>query len=196
MHVTGDRTVEHGLATVGFDGEGVAGRGSTSCATGRWSATSSTAGLRLEGFGRSNGCAFAHSPIYVPIQRMANISLPHGGPTGRGPRSSSPASNGVYIVGDKSWSIDMQRHNFQFTGQRFFNIENGRLAGQLKTSPTSHDDRLLGCDGGRRRRLDLALGGPFNCGKGSPDRWRRSGTAARRSSPRRERLNTRAESGR
>ena len=34
--------------------------------------------------------------------------------------------------GDKSWSIDMQRYNFQFTGQRFFRIENGRLAGQVK----------------------------------------------------------------
>ena len=28
--------------------------------------------------------------------------------------------------------IDMQRHNFQFTGQRFHRIENGRLAGQLR----------------------------------------------------------------
>src|SRR3712207_8255384 len=27
---------------------------------------------------------------------------------------------GIYVVGDKSWSIDMQRYNFQFTGQRFY----------------------------------------------------------------------------
>ena len=39
---------------------------------------------------------------------------------------------GLYIVGDKSWSIDMQRYNFQFTGQRFFKIEGGKLAGQVK----------------------------------------------------------------
>ena len=39
---------------------------------------------------------------------------------------------GIYVVGDRSWSIDMQRYNFQFTGQRFFRIENGRLAGQLR----------------------------------------------------------------
>ena len=39
---------------------------------------------------------------------------------------------GIYVVGDKSWSIDMQRYNFQFTGQRFYRIENGRLAGQLR----------------------------------------------------------------
>jgi hypothetical protein len=33
--------------------------------------------------------------------------------------------NGIYIVGDKSWSIDMQRYNFQSIGQRFFRIRNG-----------------------------------------------------------------------
>ena len=39
---------------------------------------------------------------------------------------------GIYVVGDKSWSIDMQRYNFQFTGQRFYRIEGGKLAGQLR----------------------------------------------------------------
>src|SRR3712207_9047965 len=39
---------------------------------------------------------------------------------------------GIYVVGDKSWSIDMQRYNFQFTGQRFYRIEGGALAGQLR----------------------------------------------------------------
>ncbi len=44
----------------------------------------------------------------------------------------SSTDRGIYIVGDKSWSIDMQRHNFQFTGQRFFLIEEGKIKGQLK----------------------------------------------------------------
>ena len=39
---------------------------------------------------------------------------------------------GIYVMGDKSWSIDMQRYNFQFTGQRFYTIEGGKLAGQVK----------------------------------------------------------------
>ena len=30
------------------------------------------------GLGRSNGCAFADSPLHVPIQRMANVSLRAG----------------------------------------------------------------------------------------------------------------------
>ena len=39
---------------------------------------------------------------------------------------------GIYVVGDKSWSIDMQRFNFQFTGQRFYTITDGRLDGMLR----------------------------------------------------------------
>ena len=42
MNVTGDRTVQHGLATVGYDDEGVATREWDIVRTGCWSATSST----------------------------------------------------------------------------------------------------------------------------------------------------------
>ena len=83
--------------------------------------------------GRSNGCAYADSPGHIPIQRMANVSLqpaPDGPSTDGADRPASSA--GIYVVGDKSWSIDMQRYNFQFTGQRFYRIEDGELAGQLR----------------------------------------------------------------
>ena len=63
---------------------------------------------------------------------MPNVSLQ---PAPDGPSTEeliAGVDRGIYIVGDKSWSIDMQRYNFQFTGQRFYRIENGRLAGQLK----------------------------------------------------------------
>ena len=76
MHVTGDRTVEHGLATVGIDGEGVAAQSFDLVRDG------TLVGYQLDraiaaamGFERSNGCAFADSPMHVPIQRMANVSL-------------------------------------------------------------------------------------------------------------------------
>ena len=50
----------------------------------------------------------------------------------------------------------MQRYNFQFTGQRFYRIVNGRLAGQLRErGVSSHHHRLLGRHGGRRRLVDL-----------------------------------------
>ena len=63
----------------------------------------------------------------------------------------------------------MQRYNFQFTGQRFFRIENGRLAGQLKDvayqATTTDFWRSLEAVGGPET---YHLGGAFNCGKGQP----------------------------
>ena len=76
MHVTGDRTVPHGLATIGYDDDGVA--------TSAWDLVRDgvLVGYQLDrafaprlGLARSNGCAFADSPHQVPLQRMANVSL-------------------------------------------------------------------------------------------------------------------------
>jgi TldD protein len=77
--------------------------------------------------------------------------------------------DGIYIVGDKSWSIDMQRFNFQFTGQRFHRIKGGRLVGQLKDvayqATTTDFWGSMRAVGGESTYL---LGGAFNCGKGQP----------------------------
>ena len=81
----------------------------------------------------------------------------------------SRVDRGIYVVGDKSWSIDMQRYNFQFTGQRFFKIENGRLAGQLRDAAyqatTTDFWNSMEAVGGPETYV---LGGAFNCGKGQP----------------------------
>jgi TldD protein len=174
MHVTGDRTVEHGLATVGYDDEGVQ--------TQQWDIVrdgvlvgyqldrpmAHTYGAELNG-GRSNGCAYADSPGHIPIQRMANVSLqpdPHG-PDTEG--LIGKVDRGIYVVGDRSWSIDMQRYNFQFTGQRFYRIENGALAGQLRDvayqATTTDFWGSMEAVGGPQT---YQLGGAFNCGKAQP----------------------------
>ena len=170
MNVTGDRTAVHGLATVGYDDEGVAGQS--------WDLISGgvLVGYQLDrrmavlkGFGRSNGCAFADSPSHMPLQRMANVSLR---PAENGPSADdliAGVENGIYILGDKSWSIDMQRYNFQFTGQRFYRISNGRLDGQLRDvayqATTTDFWNSMEAVGGPQTYL---LGGAFNCGKGQP----------------------------
>jgi TldD protein len=170
MHVTGDRTAEHGLATIGYDDEGVAGQS--------WDLISGgvLAGYQLDrriaalrGLGRSNGCAFADSPGHMPLQRMANVSLQpaEGGPSTE--ELIAGVEDGIYIAGDKSWSIDMQRYNFQFTGQRFYKISGGRLAGQLRDvayqATTTDFWNAMEAVGGPQTYV---LGGAFNCGKGQP----------------------------
>jgi TldD protein len=174
MHITGDRTVEHGLATVAIDSEGCAAQSFDLVREGV------LVGYQLDrsiaaskGFDRSNGCAFADSPLHVPIQRMANVSLaPAPGGPGSGPTTAdliAGVERGIYILGDKSWSIDMQRYNFQFTGQRFFRIEAGRVVGQVRDvayqATTTDFWGAMEAVGGPSTYV---LGGAFNCGKGQP----------------------------
>jgi len=172
MNVTADRVAEHGLATVGWDDEGVAAQRSELIRDGV------LVGYQLDrrmaamtGFngGRSNGCAFADSPGHVPIQRMANVSLQ---PAPDGPSADeliARVTRGLYIVGDKSFSIDQQRYNFQFTGQRAYLIIDGRLAGQVKDfayqATTTDFWGSMEAVGGPQTYL---LCGAFNCGKGQP----------------------------
>ena len=178
MNVTGDRTVEHGLATIGYDDEGVQ--------TQSWDIIRDgvLVGYQLDramghmkpelnpgptGAGRSNGCAYADSSGHIPIQRMANVSLQ---PAEDGPSTEEligRVERGIYVVGDKSWSIDMQRFNFQFTGQRFYKIADGELVGQLRDvayqATTTDFWNSMEAVGGPDT---WELGGAFNCGKAQP----------------------------
>jgi TldD protein len=170
MNVTGDRVVGHGLATIGYDDEGVATQQFDIVRDGVLVGYQLNRQMaRANGMGRSNGCAFADSPGHIPLQRMANVSLQ---PAPDGPTTAdliSGVERGIYILGDRSWSIDMQRYNFQFTGQQFFRIENGRLAGQLRDvayqATTTNFWGSMEAVGGPETYV---LGGAFNCGKGQP----------------------------
>jgi TldD protein len=174
MHVTGDRHTPHGLSTVGWDDEGVAAQ--------QWDLIKDglLVGYQLDrrmaqqnaavlGVNRSNGCAYADGPHRVPVQRMPNVSLQ---PAANGPSTEelvAGVERGIYVVGDKSWSIDMQRYNFQFTGQRFYEIRAGRLVGQLRDvayqAVTTEFWGSMEAIGGPQTYV---LGGAFNCGKAQP----------------------------
>jgi TldD protein len=171
MNVTGDRTIEHGLATVAYDDEGVEAQSFELIRDGVLVGYQLDRRIaRLMGLGRSNGCAFADSPGHTPIQRMANVSLRPA--PGSGPSTEeliSSVQDGFYVVGDKSWSIDMQRYNFQFTGQRFFKIAKGKLVGQVKDlAYQSRTTEFWGAMQAVGGESTYRLGGAFNCGKGQP----------------------------
>ncbi len=174
MHVTGDRTTPYGLASIGYDHEGVQTQSWDIVRKGtlvgyQLDRRMARQNARLLGVQRSNGCAYADSPSHVPVQRMANVSLR---PADGGPSTTeliSGVDRGIYVVGDKSWSIDMQRYNFQFTGQRFYEIRAGRLVGQLRDvayqATTTEFWGSMEAVGGPQTYV---LGGAFNCGKAQP----------------------------
>ncbi len=117
----------------------------------------------------SDGCCYADSWSSVQFQRMANVSLAPG----KGKLSVADmiggVENGIYIVGDGSFSIDQQRYNAQFGGQLFFEIKNGKITQQIEDvayqirTPEFWNACSAVCD-----ESDYRLGGSFFDGKGQP----------------------------
>ncbi len=118
---------------------------------------------------RSHGCCYADSWSSVQFQRMPNVSLAPG----KSPLSVEDmikdVEKGIYIIGDGSFSIDQQRYNFQFGGQLYYEIKDGKIAGMLKdVSYQSNTQEFWNscvkiCD-----ERDYRLGGSFFDGKGQP----------------------------
>ena len=77
--------------------------------------------------------------------------------------------NGIYIIGDGSFSIDQQRYNAQFGGQLFYEIKNGKITGMIEDvayqirTPEFWNACVGVCD-----ESDYRLGGSFFDGKGQP----------------------------
>jgi len=169
MNIKADRNSEFGLASIGVDDEGVKTGSFDIVKNGvlvDFQTNRTVAGLLSR---KSNGCAYADSPLHVPIQRMANVSLQPSHLKTATSDLISQVEDGFYIVGDRSWSIDMQRYNFQFTGQLFYKIRNGKISGQVRhgayQGSTLEFWRSLVALGGEDTYL---LAGALNCGKGQP----------------------------
>jgi TldD protein len=172
MNVTADRTQEGGLATVGFDDDGVrcAGAEFPIVANGVFQNYQMAIGQpALIGRERSNGCAYGDSPISFPIQRMPNVSLqPNPEPTSLEDLFAG-VDNGIYVVGDGSWSIDQQRYNFQFSGQLFYEIRNGKRGDMLRdVAYQGRTPDFWNAMDGLGDKSTYFLGGSFFCGKGQP----------------------------
>jgi TldD protein len=165
-----DKTQPTSLGAVGYDDEGVK--------TQRWDLVSKGKLVNYQvirdqahilGLKESQGCCYADSWSSVQFQRMANVSL------AAGEAKLSPADmikdieDGIYIVGDGSFSIDQQRYNAQFGGQLFYEIKKGKVtemiedvAYQIRT-PEFWNACVAVCD-----KSDYRLGGSFFDGKGQP----------------------------
>jgi TldD protein len=100
---------------------------------------------------------------------MANVNLV---PDSRGPDVEgllAELGDGLYVVGDNSWSIDMQRYNFQFTGQRFHRIKDGKIVGQVKDAAyQGRTPDFWASMSAVGNESTYRLMGALNCGKAQP----------------------------
>ncbi len=174
MNVQGDRTQRGALATVGWDDEGVPADSWPIVKDGilvDYQTTREQASwiAELTGITRSHGCSFAASWNAVQFQRMPNISLLPGEDDYVLDDLVAATERGILIKGRGSYSIDQQRYNFQFGGQVFYEIRDGKIVRMLRdvayqgrTPEFWNSLDMLGGPG------SYQLGGTFFDGKGQP----------------------------
>jgi TldD protein len=166
----GDRTQPHGLATIAYDDEGVPAQRWPLVKDGvfvDWQTTRDLAPLISHD--KSNGCLHADSWGSVPFPRMPNVSLEPAKENVSLEDLMSGIDNGILIYGNGSWSIDQQRYNFQFGGQTFWEIKNGKRGEMLRdvAYQSRTTDFWHACDG-LGGPATYELHGAANDGKGEP----------------------------
>jgi TldD protein len=174
MNVQADRTQPASLSRVAWDDEGVPADEWLIIEKGIFrdyqTAREQVKWIQhLTGVQRSHGCSFAESWNAVQFQRMPNISLLPGERDITLDDIVSATDRGIVIRNRGSWSIDNQRYNFQFSGQSYHEVRNGKIVGMLRDvayqSNTPVFWNSMDMLGGKS---SYWLGGSFNDGKGEP----------------------------
>ncbi len=121
--------------------------------------------------GASRSCGSCHADSWdrIPILRMPNVCLLPGCDRLSLADLIADTREGILIDGDGSFSIDQKRLNFQFGGDAFWLIRNGKLAGMVRDltyqaiTPEFWNSCDAICD-----ETEWQPYGTQNCGKGDP----------------------------
>ena len=170
VNLVADKTQPGSLGACGYDDEGVA--------TKKWDLVRNGVLVNYQairdqvhiiGQDESHGCCYADNWSSVQFQRMPNVSLEAGSSPLSVDELISGVEDGIYIVGDGSYSIDQQRYNFQFGGQLFYEIKNGEITGMLRdVAYQSNTQEFWNACSNLCDESDYRLGGSFFDGKGQP----------------------------
>jgi len=170
VNMVADRTQPSGLATVAFDDDGVPAQRWYLVRDGIFVEYQSTReqAAWLPGV-KSRGCAHADSWSSVVFQRMPNVSLDPLDSRLTQEELIAGIDRGILVLGGGSYSIDQQRFNFQFGGQVFWEIKNGKRAGMLRdvAYQARTPEFWNSCDG-VAGKSEYALGGTLGDAKGEP----------------------------
>jgi TldD protein len=165
-----DNTLPGGLATNGFDDDGVSGQRWEIVDHGLFSGYSTSREVAGEiGLERSTGASRADHWSSTPIVRIPNLSLMPGEKRLSLEELIADTDDGIYIEGMGSFSIDQMRCNFQFGGDAFWEIKHGKVVGMLEnvTYQSMTTDFWGSCDAVCDERFWVP-NGVLNCGKGDP----------------------------
>lgn len=165
-----DRTQPGSLGAAGWDDEGVK--------TKQWDLVKDGILVNYQairdqvhilGETESHGCCYADSWESVQFQRMPNVSLAPGQSPMTQADMIAGVDKGILIYGRGSYSIDQQRYNFQFGGQLFYEIRNGKVVGMLNdVAYQSNTQEFWNSVSALCDARDYRLNGSFSDGKGQP----------------------------
>jgi TldD protein len=168
VNIVADATIADGAGSFAFDDEGVPAQRVDLVRQGRFvgylSSRETAARLHLPA---SGGAMRADGWSVPPLVRMTNVNLLPG--TGTREELCRGIEHGYLLSTNKSWSIDDQRLNFQFTTEIGWEIINGRL-GRMVANPlyTGITPAFWGRCTAVGRPEDWQLWGVPNCAKGEP----------------------------
>lgn len=169
VNIVGDCTLPGGLATFGYDDDGVRAQRWHVVKDGVLSGFLTSRDTAADiGLARSTGCCRADGWNNFPMVRMPNLSLMPG--NWDFDDLIADTGNGIFMDTNKSWSIDQMRLNFQFATEVAWEIKNGKL-GRMFKNPT-----YQGMTTGFWGSCDAICGeedwiawGLHTCGKGEPN---------------------------
>jgi TldD protein len=170
VNIVADKLQPGSLGAVGYDDEGVKCKDWDIIKNGvlvNFQAIRDQA--HILGLKESQGCCYSQSWSDVQFQRMPNVSLKAGKEKLSVDDLIKNVEKGIYIIGDGSFSIDQQRYNFQFGGQTFYEVKNGKIAGMLNdVAYQANTQEFWNSCSAIADQSDYRLGGAFNDGKGQP----------------------------
>jgi len=174
MNVIGNRTEPGGCSTCGWDDEGVPAQSWPIIDKGIFVNYQTTREMaswisNLTKVRESLGTAYGQDWASIPFPRMPNVSLQPNLQDISEDEVVAATKHGIYIEGDGSYSIDQQRYNFQFGGQVFWEIKDGKrirmlrdVAYQARTPDFWNSMTMIG------GKSTYRLGAALNDGKGQP----------------------------
>jgi TldD protein len=174
VNLTADSVTPTGLGTFGYDDEGIPAQKTDIVKEGLFvgylTSRESAQQLRKihpEAPERSNGSMRADGWNRIPIIRMTNVSLQPGQWTLDD--LIADTDDGVYMITNKSWSIDDKRLNFQFGTELAYQVKNGKLGQMYKNATYTGITPQFwgGCDA-ICNADHWHVWGTANCGKGQP----------------------------
>jgi TldD protein len=181
VNLVADAVTPTGLGTYGYDDEGVPGQTTDIVKNGMFVGylTSRETASQLRKThpnapARSNGTMRADGWNRVPIVRMNNVSLMPGEPSLD--ELIADTDDGIYMLTNKSWSIDDKRLNFQFGTEMAYEIKNGKLGQMVKNATyTGITPKFWGGCDAVCNTDHWNVWGTTNCGKGQPGQTAHTG---------------------